>query len=230
MSDSKTMSKTRKSTVINQISKNQEKEINQALLKVKVKLKEKFPNVSINDFKRLYLKDIVKRLNESFSNMKFNCKFKTTFITPDGGFLYISDKQGKRFPILISEVKNQGTNDMRLKEGKKKQAQGNAIERLGKNLIGLRTYFLNEDIFPFICFGYGCDFADDSSIVDRVVTMAMFGQLNKINLRNEGCFNRGSFYFRKDKWSVDEMAKVMYQIAEQSINYYFEKYGKETFK
>ena len=41
--------------------------------------------------------------------------------------------------ILISEVKSQGTNDAREKEGKSKQAMGNAIERLGKNMIGFRT-------------------------------------------------------------------------------------------
>ena len=79
------------------------------------------------------------------------------------------------YPILISEAKNQGTNDLRLQEGLTKQAKGNAIERLGKNVIGLRTALMRESIFPFVCFGYGCDFAPDSSILDRVTTIAMFG-------------------------------------------------------
>ncbi|MCQ3807647.1 MAG: hypothetical protein KTV16_10300 [Acidimicrobiia bacterium] len=52
-------------------------------------------------------------------------------------------------------------------EGKPKQAKGNAIERLGKNVIGFRTAMMNEAIVPFVCFGSGCDFADDSSILDR---------------------------------------------------------------
>jgi type II restriction enzyme len=43
------------------------------------------------------------------------------------------------YPVLIAEVKNQGTNDLRAEEGLLKQAKGNAIERLGKNLLGLRT-------------------------------------------------------------------------------------------
>jgi len=58
---------------------------------------------------------------------------------PDGGILYIVTKDEQKYPILITEMKNQGTNDLRLKEGKKKQAKGNAIERLGKNVIGFRT-------------------------------------------------------------------------------------------
>ena len=36
----------------------------------------------------------------------------------------------------------------------------NAIERLGKNVIGFRTALLNEAIFPFVCFGDGCDLKD----------------------------------------------------------------------
>ena len=52
---------------------------------------------------------------------------------------------------------------------------------------------------PFVCFGYGCDFAKGSSILDRVVTMAMFGSLNEISLFNVGMFDRGSFYFQEKK-------------------------------
>ena len=135
------------------------------------------------------------------------------------------------YPIVISEVKNQGTNDLRLKEGKKKQAKGNAIERLGKNVIGFRTALMRESIFPFVCFGYGCDFAPDSSILDRVTTIAMFGKLNKTYLYNEeqGKFNRGSFYFREKKWSVNEMFEIMKDIAERSVLYYFSKYTEAHF-
>jgi type II restriction enzyme len=81
-------------------------------------------------------------------------------------------------------MKNRGTNDLRLKEDKKKQAKGNAIERLGKNVIGLRAALLNEAIFPFICFGDGCDFAKDSSVLDKVITISMFGKLNIIRVHS----------------------------------------------
>ena len=135
------------------------------------------------------------------------------------------------YPILISEVKNQGTNDLRRKEGLPRQARGNAIERLGKNVIGLRAALMRENIFPFVCFGYGCDFEEGSSILDRVSTMAMFGTLNKIYLHNEegGKFNRGSFYFREEEWTVNEMFDVMREIADRAVWYYFSKYGEDYF-
>lgn len=45
---------------------------------------------------------------------------------------------------------------------------------------------LREAIMPFVCFGYGIDFEDGSSILDRVATIAMFGHLNRIHLMKSG--------------------------------------------
>ena len=229
MSDKSLLRKTRENTIINNTSKKQDKEIITSVNKVLEKLKIKFPKVIFVHFKKITLKNIVEHLEKSFPNVEFYYKFEDSFMTPDGGFLCIENKKGEQFPILIPEVKNQGTNDSRAKEGLPKQAKGNAIERLGKNVIGLRTYLLTENIFPFVCFGYGCDFEDDSSILDRVTTICMFGKLNKTYLYNQDNFNRGSFYFRGDKWSVKEMSKIMYDIAEKSIYYYFSKYGEDSF-
>ena len=39
-------------------------------------------------------------------------------------------------------------------------------------------------------------------------------------------FNRGSFFFREDKWSVDEMAAVLFDVGERAIHYYLAKLGK----
>ena len=91
---------------------------------------------------------------------------------------------------------------------------------------------MRESIFPFVCFGYGCDFEPGSSILDRVSTMAMFGKLNTTHLHNEenGKFNRGSFYFREKQWSVGEMVSVMRDIAERSVLYYFSKYREVHFR
>ena len=231
MSNSKRLSSTRTSTVINVTSKQQEKDIITVLKIIESKIESKYAVVL--DFKKqLLLKDIVLSLRKSFPDVDFYYNFENTYICPDGGILSILDSKKQRFPILISEVKNQGTNDRRLKEGLKKQPKGNAIERLGKNVIGLRTAFITENIFPFVCFGYGCDFADQSSILDRVVTIAMFGKLNVTHLHRQGPngeFDRGSFYFREAKWSIQEMAEIMYDIAEQSIRYYFLKYGENRF-
>ena len=179
-----------------------------------------------------HLKYIVDSLRKNYPEEDFSYFFESSSIRPDGGILSLLDNDGNKYPILISEVKNQGANRKREEEGLKKQAMGNAIERLGKNVIGLRTALMHEAIFPFVCFGYGCDFEETSSILDRVATIAMFGNLNKTYLHNTGeggRLNRGSFYFRDPKWSVDKMQNIMYDIAERSIFYYLSRYGKDAF-
>lgn len=227
--------KQRAGTVINVTSKKQESDVITALRQVEERLNRKFgKKISLAHEKQWYLKDIVAELRHTYPDTAFHYHFDTSSIRPDGGILHIRAKPGDKFmyPVLIAEVKNQGTNVLRAEEGLPKQAKGNAIERLGKNLIGLRAALMRESIFPFVCFGYGCDFEDDSSILDRVSTMAMFGELNKTYLYNEkgGKFNRGSFYFRPEQWSVKEMVQVMGDIAERSVLYYFSKYREEHFQ
>jgi type II restriction enzyme len=190
-------------------------------------------SVRLDHVSDMNLQILVEELEDRYPDVDFYYHFRSSSMRPDGGILSIVSKENIKYPILISEAKNQGTNDLRAEEGLAKQAKGNAIERLGKNVIGFRTALLHESIFPFVCFGDGCDFAQDSSILDRVITISMFGGLNKIRVHNEGAngiFNRGSFYFRAEKWSVDEMAAIMKDIAEKSVYYYFSKYGETKFK
>mgnify|MGYP000321372557 CR=1 FL=1 len=225
-----------KGMVINVTSKKQETEIIQALEIVVAHLQHRFgKRISLYHSPRWLLSNIVAELKHTYPDIEFHDPFVASAIRPDGGILSILPRREDdpyTYPILIAEVKNQGTNDLRAREGLPKQAKGNAIERLGKNVIGLRTALMREGIFPFVCFGYGCDFEDNSSILDRVVTIAMFGKLNATYLHNEenGKFNRGSFYFRPEKWTVDEMAKCMKDIAERSVLYYFSKYREDHFR
>lgn len=231
MARKKQLRELRKGTVINATSKQQEKDVIKALKTVEAELKDRY-DVVLHHRKRWYLHRIAEDLNASFPNVEFQSEQKRTFMTPDGGVLSIQDDSDNTYPILISEVKNQGTNDLRIKEGKDKQAMGNAIERLGKNVIGIRTALLKESICPFVCFGYGYDFHEGSTIRDRVVTIARFGYLNETYLHNEGPnghIDRGSFYFRRERWEAEEMAEIMTDIAERSILYYFSKYKKEAF-
>jgi type II restriction enzyme len=224
--------KSRKGTIINRTSRKMEQSVTKALLKTIEYIEEKF-NVNLDHVSDLFLKDIVMELRERYTDVDFSYKFDKSSMRPDGGILSIISKDGKKYPILITEVKNQGTNDILMAQGKPKQSKGNAIERLGKNVIGFRTVLLHESIFPFVCFGDGCDFASDSSILDRVITISMFGELNKIRVHNEGpngIFNRGSFYFREKKWSEKEMFEIMKEVAEKSVYYYFSKYGENCFK
>lgn len=222
----------RANTVINTRSKGQEKAMGRALVNVVEALRLKFPGIQLYHVNEWKLKDVVEKLRTQFPNIDFHYFFNSSAMRPDGGILSIVNKQGEAFPILIAEKKNQGTNDLRALEGLGKQAKGNAIERLGKNVIGFRTAMKAESIFPFVCFGDGCDFADDSSILDRVVTIAQFGRLNVEHLHNQGLnneFDRGTFYFRVAEWTEHEMAELSFKLAEKSVFYYFSKYGEDAF-
>ena len=196
-------------------------------------LKNEF-KVRINWEKKIQLKKIISDLRTHFPNVSFaEPEVDVSFMSPDGGITFLVDKTGTMYPILIGEVKNQGTNSDRLKEGLPKQAKGNAVERLGKNVIGFKTYMLTESIFPYVCFGDGCDFEKGSSILDRVLTIAMFGALNEDHTFNEGpngIFNRGSYYFKADNWTIDELYDILYEVAKRSIYYYFSKYGEKRFR
>lgn len=222
----------REGTVINLTSKKQETQLGRALRDVETRIQDEF-EVLLDHRKTWQLSAIIKALRAEFPDVPFGeLEVQQSRMAPDGGILSIVDQDGNLHPILISEVKNQGTNTERLAEGKKKQARGNAIERLGKNVIGFRAAMLPEGIMPFICFGYGCDFEDGSSILDRVLTMAMFGPLNELCVVNKGeggRFNRGSFFFREDPWTAQEMAVEMFKVAQRSIHYYFAELGPETF-
>ena len=224
----------RKNTIINKDSKKQETELDKALSEVVCYLEDRFAKrITLIHKKQWLLRDIINELRPYFPDTDLHCHSEKTNMKPDGGILTIKSSMDSTLtcPILISKVKRQGTNDSREKEGQSKQAKGNAIERLGKNLIGFRTVLLRESIFPFVCFGYGCDFEKGSSTLDKVSTMAMFGKLNKTYLHNDGDgqFNRGSFYFRAEEWTADEMFDIMKDIAERSVLYYFSKYREDHF-
>ena len=232
MANKSRLRENRYGTVINGVSSKQELELGEALEDSTEQIIEKF-GLKLVHKKRVMLTDIVSDLRKNFADVNFADPFPNSFMTQDGGLLYIEAKKtGELYPILITEVKNQGTNDLRAQEGKKPQARGNAIERLGKNVIGFRTMLSVENIMPFVCFGYGCDFEDSSSILDRVKTIAMFGDLNQVNVLPEGgdgVFNRGSFFFQRDPWTKKEMTDVMTEVATRSIHYYYSRYGENFF-
>jgi len=221
----------RAGSIINVHSSKMESELIKALEKTVLLLDSEFEIELVHE-PRIFLRDIVGDLRRDYPDVKFDYLFDTSFLLPDGGILYLKARDGTKRVVLISEAKRQGTNDLREAEGLKRQAKGNAIERLGKNVTGFRTWLRGEAIFPFVVFGQGVDFDTDSSILDRVTTIAMFAPLNTSEVHNvgeNGMFNRGSFYFRASEWEVDEMAGIMYEIAKRSIYYYFAKYGDDSF-
>jgi type II restriction enzyme len=224
--------KQRAGTVINLTSKKQETDLGRALEDTVAGLLKEF-DIQLHHQPDWLLRDIVATLQAEFADVPFAEPQERSHMRPDGGILFLVDSEGARHPILIVEVKNQGTNDLRAAEGKGRQAIGNAIERLGKNVIGFRTAMLKEGIMPFVCFGYGCDFdRSGPNVLDRVATIAMFGPLNEISVVNQGdggLFNRGSFFFRVEEWSRAEMVDVMLEVGRRSIHYYYAKFGTERF-
>jgi type II restriction enzyme len=215
--------------VKNTKSKKQDNHIKNVTEKVLQNVSEKYHNYQFGIDGRIMLRDLEKIVNGS--NLSTS---EITSIKPDGGFLWMKINGKKRY-ILIPEQKQQGTNDQRLLEGKSVQAKGNAVERLGKNLIGCETLFLDEDIFPFVVFLQGCDFCDDESTIgDRVRTIFRFLPSNTINLFYKGR-RAGSYFMRghsmkempgTSDWTNEEMFEIMFTIAITSIEYYLEKYGK----
>ncbi len=187
-------------------------------------LKEEYPSLVFEHQKTMKLVDIIAMISRKYPEYAncFGVPLDTSFISPDGGFLFAKNKQGESRMILISEVKRQGTNDARQKEGLPIQAKGNAVERLGKNPIGIRAIFKNEGILPFVCFGSGYDFQPGSSILDRVLTMNEFFPLNEIFVEKDFMpFEPVSMLFRYENWSIEEMAERMYNIAVRAIEYKF---------
>ncbi|WP_223810446.1 MULTISPECIES: EcoRI family type II restriction endonuclease [unclassified Campylobacter] len=170
---------------------------------------------------------------ETIKNSQIRVQFDTNFsqhsIKPDGGILFLRKQDDENFKkvLLITEAKRQGTNDERQKEGKKKQATGNAIERLGKNLTGIKAMLNHEKITPFVCFGWGCDFGPNvKSVLTKLNVLNEFYFLNKTYIfkadgnSNFNYFSPVSMYFREKKWEVDEMFDIMKEIAETSLRYY----------
>jgi type II restriction enzyme len=218
--------------ILNFTSKKQETTVAQALQDTLTRLQGAF-TIRLEHKPRWMLSEVIARLSKEYPDVPFAAPLPTSYMQPDGGILSILGRDGASHPVLIAEVKNQGTNNERVEEGLPRQAKGNAIERLGKNVIGFRTAMLAEGIMPFVCFGYGCDFEEGSSIRDRIVTIAMFGPLNKVNVVPLGeaqQFPRGSYFFREEEWSRTEMADVLFDVASRSIHFYFAKYGTETFE
>lgn len=222
MSQSNRLRQTREGIIINEESKIQEIKMQDVSLDIINNLHNE-TGLTIQLKKRIMLKDIVALLQEHNPNQTYARVKTTTYLQPDGGIIYLTDKDNNIYPILIGEVKKQGTNDKRVKEGKGKQAQGNAVERLGKNVIGFKQMVSNEDYTPFVCFGEGCDFAEGSSILDRVHTISCFRPINCIDTDR---LSMGSFFFREEKWSKQEMYNIMYEVASNAINYYIQKYGE----
>ena len=211
----------------NKQSKQDDKKVNLAMSKVISYLNERLElnkkGYELEYVKSIKLSELIGIIKSYEKRVEFaNLTKEDSYIKPDGGILILKSKENKDFKriVLAVEMKKQGTNDQRIKEGKTIQAQGNAIERLGKNLIGIRSTLQYEKITPFICFGWGVDFSPNSSILDRIITMNEFFPLNKEYVFKKEGYAPVSMFFREKNWEEDELYNIMKEIAETSIRYY----------
>lgn len=233
MTQSERLSNRLNGNVKNEESKNQDDNIKLVVCWILSELSIKYQHLRFGVDETKMLRSFEKMINKEYTTLD------SSYIKPDGGFLWVMINGTKRY-ILVSEQKRQGTNDKRLLEGKCKQSQGNAAERLGKNVDAFDVLFGDEDIYPFIVFLQGCDFFDkESTIGDRIRTIAKFQQTNVLNIYwkqiQKHNFIGGSYFMRghsmndihgTSDWSFQEMCDPMFTIAETSLKYYLEKYGK----
>lgn len=197
-------------------------------LETRFEMADKYPQHILKYEKAIKICDMISFIKRKGIRTEFYMYDDTRSIIPDGGIIYLVDEvTGVKYPLVIAEVKHQGTNDERIKEGKKTQATGNAIERLGKNLTAIKAYMHYENITPFVCFGHGCDFAEnETTVLTKIWCLNEFYDINKIfvnkrdNDRDHGGFAPVSMFFREEKWSADEMFDVMKEIAEYSFRYW----------
>ncbi|ENY69142.1 Type II restriction modification system endonuclease [Metamycoplasma auris 15026] len=212
-----------KSTSINfytQVAHEQENSLKETISLVMKTLIDKYPTLEFELKPRLLLKEIACVINALENSSSFSSNFESTFISPDGGILFVIDPNNKtkKYPILISEIKTQGSNSL---------AKGNAIERLGKNVIAIRSFLAKDQIMPFVVFCAGKDFSNQSTIIDRLSTIAQFAPLNQINLFNHTFVSPGSYFYKEGNWSVSDMFKICYEIAKRSLMFFASKYNFE---
>jgi len=211
----------------NTLSKGDDKKVAAAMLRVIDYLQSRMQldamGYELEYIKQILLSELIDVIRSYNKRVEFaEPTAPSACMRPDGGILLLRSKSEPGFKriVLAVEVKRQGTNDKRAAEGKALQSRGNAIERLGKNLIGFRAALQYENVTPFICFGWGDDFKDGSSINDRVITMNEFYPLNRTFVFKREGYAPVSMYFREREWQVDELFERMKEVAETSVRAY----------
>ena len=175
-------------------------------------LESDFPELEFLLEKQLFKSQIV----ESINNTKWKSESQNPFIKPDGGILYVII-DGKKFPIHVAEAKQQGTNDKRENEGKKKQSLGNAIERSAKNYLELKTYFSPYGYFPYNMFLSGCDFKTGSSIIDRLDVLTNYQDRNVDYTFHPDSLT--SVWMREKMWTSEEIYDIIYDTTVRVVQH-----------
>lgn len=216
-------------------SKKDDKEVYRAMARTISYLEKRFEkelrNHSLVFKKSISFGELIDQIKGSGLRREFDTSYLKRRIKPDGGVIWLKkNNENSMKMLLVAEVKRQGTNDKRELEGKKKQAQGNAIERLGKNLTGIRAALNHEAITPFVCFGHGCDFVEEYGpehfVMSKMIMLNEYYPLNQIHVfKRDGDSDRNRFspvsmYFREEDWTEEKMYEVLKEVGETSLRYY----------
>lgn len=208
-------------------------------------------NISIDEifrFRNMRCADYfrsIKKKNEGLVTV--DKSYDDNFMIPDGGILWLEIRgTNERYPILISEMKTQGTNEGRRNQGLDDQACGNAIERLGKYVLAFAMlYEFDAPIFPFVSFSCGCDFDFDeegrpntkSAKVQGGKLISMLGGMAGFNriitsktMPTYMHFKPNTSLARKDPWSTVEMKNILREVAFDSLTYYLTEISKKPKK
>ena len=225
MSNSKKLSETRTGQIIsNDESVSQEKRVRTAVKKVYNYLKRTYPDITFQLESSVNKFELGKKLNNIHPKLGTFTSSRKSGFRPDGGFLY-AWFDGKKKLILSVEAKKQGTNDIRMASGEDQQAKGNAIERSPKTYGEVVIMQLNEEIFPYLIFVSGCDFAKGSTITDRITGMNYQSDINELYIQKlrvkldwgETLLPRASLFVRKRQWGTQSIYNACLEAVEISI-------------
>ena len=139
-----------------------------------------------------------------------------------------------KYPLFIGEMKKQGTNDRRIKEGLKKQSIGNAgADRVSKNfkIAGAYCYLCDKDFFPYNVFLHGCDFSEETiTKTTKSKLEPLFGKLNTLNpfFDKDIYWERsgGSCFYQHEEFTYEQLYNICFKCCEVGINHYLERFGK----
>lgn len=176
---------------------------------------------------KLFWRDVMKQVETlepiEDKNVLLQQKNLKNGILPDGGLLYLEQDGYPKQLLLTSEMKHQGTNYERQLEGKAKQANGNAIERMHKNIDVVRAYMSNETVFPYIVYCWGEDFAN-TVVQCKILPAVQQHEFNRDYTIKYGSerIPSASVYLKPypHPFTVQELYEIGLQVALESLIHY----------
>ena len=226
---SQTATKTQKGRgIFNEEARGHEGDMQESVTKLIPVLRKEFPNIEFVWKKKITKREIVSKVNPK---VPYSSEVAASFVSPDGGVVY-AIINGKKYPILISEAKKQGTHfwesdGITLKKNLtkkqralalsgKEQGRGNAIERAYKNIDEFKLFCEDLNYFPYVLFACGKDFESGSSILDRLDAMTRYEPRNVNYVADSK--QKVTAYVQEDYFTANDMFAKIYEVAKTSLN------------